>query len=67
MDKYIIMPEGQNWTEREASNARAAYCLECSWINPSTRTAVLDPTGRAHIFTRALDKAGNLIKVNELI
>ena len=67
MDKFIIMPEGGKWTEREAGNARAAYCLECSWIDPSTRTAVFNTTdGRAHIFTRDLDPAGNLIQVNEL-
>lgn len=66
MQKFIIAPEGGKWTEREASNARAAYCLECSWIQPKTRTAVIDAAGQARIFTRDLDPAGNLLRVNEL-
>jgi len=66
MEKFIIAPEGGKWTEREAATPRAAYCLECSWIQPATRTAVIDATGQAHIYTRDLDPAGNLLRVNEL-
>ena len=66
MSKYIIAPEGCKWSEREAANHEAAYCLECSWYKPSTRTAVIDPsTGATKIYTRELDPAGNLKRVIE--
>lgn len=66
MSKYIIAPDGGKWTEQEAKTPRAAYGLACSWITPSTRTAVIDPsTGLTRIYTRELDKAGNLAQVIE--
>lgn len=66
MPKYIIMPEGSKWSEQEATSSKTAYCLACSWINPSTRTAVLDPTtGNAKIYTRELEPNGNLKQVIE--
>ena len=68
MNKYIIMPEGCHWSEREAANHEAAYCFECSWYKPSTRVAVMDlKTGETRIFSRKLDPAGNLIEVVEHI
>ena len=66
MQKYIIMPEGCKWSEQEAASQKDAYSLVCSWYKPSTRTAVLDPdTGKAAIFTRQLDAAGNLVQIIE--
>lgn len=68
MTKYIIAPEGQAWSMREAKTPSAAYCLECSWINPNTRTAVIDTiTGAAQIFTRENAENGNLKQVIEHI
>lgn len=68
MPKYIIMPEGCKWSEREAANHEAAYCLECSWYKPKTRVCVLDAeTGAAQIFTRDMEPNGNLIRVNRLL
>ena len=68
MRKFIIAPEGCRWSEREAQTARTAYELECSWINPGTRTAVIDAeTGAAQIFTREIETNGNLKAVNEII
>jgi len=68
MPKFIIVPEGCKWSEREAKTARAAYGLECSWISPSTRTAVIDTeTGAAQVFTREIETNGNLKAVNEII
>jgi len=67
MSKYIIAPEGGQWSEREAANHKAAYCLECSWINPSTKTAVMDAETKAtKIYTRELEPNGNLKQVIEL-
>ena len=66
MNKYIIMPEGCKWTEQDAANHEAAYCLNCSWYKPSTKTAVYEvETGATKIYTRALDPAGNLLQVIE--
>lgn len=66
MNKYIIAPEGCNWTEREAANHESAYCLECSWYSPNTRTAVIDAsTGATKIYTRELEPNGNLKQVIE--
>lgn len=66
MSKYIIAPEGSAWSTREAANHKTAYCLECSWISPSTRTAVIDAeTGAAKIYTRELETSGNLKQVIE--
>ena len=67
MSKYIIAPEGCKWSEREAANHKAAYCFECSWYSPKTRTAVIDAeTGETKIFTRELEPNGNLKQVIEL-
>ena len=66
MSKYIIAPEGCKWNEREAETPKAAYCLECSWISPNTRTAVIDPeTKETHIYTRENAENGNLKQVIE--
>ena len=66
MNKYIIAPEGCRWTEREAMTHESAYCLECSWYKPNTRTAVIDTsTGATKIYTRELEPNGNLKRVIE--
>ena len=64
MKKYIVMPEKAHWMEVEARTAEMAYCGVCSWFSPSTRIAVLDPeTGRATVYTRIIDRAGNLVQI----
>lgn len=66
MSKYILAPEGCKWSTCEAANHETAYQLNCSWYKPDTRTAVIDPsTGLTRIYTRELDKAGNLAQVIE--
>ena len=66
MKKYIIAPEGCKWSEREAESPRAAYCLECAFYSPSTRTAVIDPElNEVHIYTRENEKNGNLKQIIE--
>ena len=65
MKKYYIAPENCRWTETEAATAEAAYTAVCCWYMPDTRIAVIDAeTGQAAIFTRTLDRAGNLTAIN---
>lgn len=64
MKKYIIMPEGCRWMEIEATSAEMAYSGVCCWFTPEKRVTVYDTTtGAAVIFSRKLDKAGNLVEV----
>lgn len=64
MTKYIIMSEGSRWSEIEATSAEMAYRAACCWYSPDKRVAVYDPaTGAAVIYSRKLDKAGNLLEV----
>ena len=65
MRKYYILPERCKWTETEAASAEAAYSTICAWYDTNTRIAVIDAeTGQAAVFTRTLDAAGNLLKIN---
>lgn len=66
MSKYLIMPEGGTWTEAEAATAAAAYAAMCYWHSDNRRIAVMNTeTGEAAIFTRTLDKAGNLQAIRQ--
>lgn len=62
---FIVCPEGCNWSEVDATTAEMAYCGVCSWYSPKTRIAVIDrANGHTAVFTRELDSAGNLVKIN---
>jgi len=62
---FIICPEGCKWSEVEASSAETAYRAVCSWYSPRTRIAVINrANGITAVFTREIDSAGNLVKVN---
>lgn len=64
MNKYIIAPEGCQWSEQEAATHEAAYSLNCSWYKPGARIAVIDAaTGQACIFTRENEANGSLKRV----
>lgn len=64
MPKYIIAPERCSWSERAAANHEAAYRLECSWLRPATRVAIIDmDTGETKLFIRELDQDGNIKQV----
>ena len=66
MNKYIIMPEGCRWSVREAANHKTAYGFECSFYMPKTKIAVMDAsTGETKIFSRELERNGNLKQVIE--
>ena len=65
MKDYIIAPEGCRWSIETATTPETAYSSVCCWYLPDTRIAVIDPdTGHADIFTRTLDRAGNMVKIN---
>lgn len=68
MKKYYICPDGSKWTQTEAASAETAYCAACVWYSPETRIAVIDAeAGQAAVFTRTLDRAGNLTAVNRIL
>lgn len=61
MKRFIVMAEGCRWSETAATSAEMAYRGQ-SFLMPSTRCAILDPeTGKVEIYTRRLDRHGNLI------
>lgn len=65
MNRYVVMPEDGRWFEIEATTPEMAYRGCCSYVMPSTRTAILDPvTKHVDVYTRRLDRHGNLIAVN---
>lgn len=63
---YIIAPEGCRWSVAPATSPELAYSSICSFYLPETQIAVIDPdTMKAKIYTRTLDRAGNLLSINE--
>ena len=63
---YIIAPEGCRWSVVPATSPELAYSSICSFYLPETQIAVIDPdTMKAKIYTRTLDRAGNLLSINE--
>ena len=64
MKRYLIMPDGHKWREVMGYTSQGAYSGECCWYPPETKIAVYDPvTGITEIFSRKLDKDGNLIEI----
>lgn len=69
MPHYLLMPEGCKWDaiERPQKDLETIYRLECAFISPSTRYAILNrDTGEFKIFNRVLDKKGNIRAVNDI-
>lgn len=67
MTKFIIAPEGQGWYTVKAKNAATAYSMECCWFSPNLKIAVINTeTSEVSIYTRKLDKNGNLIMINTM-
>lgn len=68
MPRYLIMPEGGTWTEieRPQTELSVIYNLESHFTKPSSRIAIRNlETQETKIFSRELDKNGNLIQVIE--
>lgn len=65
MTKFIIAPEKCNWYTTEAKNSAGAYCKECNWFSSHVKIAVINTeTSEVSVYTRELDKDGNLITIN---
>lgn len=63
MNTYLVMPEGSKWFTVEAYTIESAYGLVGHWFRPSTRVAIRDINGSVTIFTRKIDRDGNLLEV----
>ena len=65
MTKFIIAPEGLGWYTVRAKSPAMAYSSECCWFSPYTRVAIINTeTNEVCVYTRQLDKNGNLIMIN---
>jgi hypothetical protein len=63
MKQYLLMPNERQWKIVEAMTHEMAYAGEGNWYNPNIKIAVMDlETKETKIFSRKLDKNGNLIK-----
>lgn len=64
MARFTVCPKGCRWSEVDAANAETAYSSVCCWYGTKTRIAIINQAdGSIAIFTRELDKAGNLVKI----
>ena len=60
------MPENSRFYTVEAMTAETAYCAVCCWYSPEKPVAIMDAaTGATVIYTRQLDRAGNLVQIRK--
>lgn len=68
MKRFLYMAEGGrlNYLDADFSESEMVYrCVAC-FYNPSTKIIVIDSeTNIANIYTRKIDKNGNLISIIE--
>ena len=68
MKRFLYMAEGNKLYTIDAPNAEMAYRSLCEWYNSTTKIIILDPESKyTHIFSRELDKYGNLISIFDLL
>lgn len=68
MKRFLYMAEGNKLHTVDAPNAKMAYRNISGWYNPTTKIIIIDPnTKYTHIFSRELDKNGNLISIFDLL
>lgn len=68
MKRFLYMAEGNKLHTVDAPNAEIAYRSLCVWYNSTTKIIIIDPeTKYTHIFSRELDKNGNLISIFDLL
>lgn len=66
MSTYIVAPERCAWTEVTALTPLVAYAGTCNFFRPNEKVAVINKeTGKAHIFSRRVDRSGKLISFIE--
>lgn len=64
MKKFLYIAEGGRLNFLESTSHEMVYSSIAYFYNPSTRVVVIDTeTNEACIFTRTLDKNGNLIAI----
>lgn len=68
MKRFLYIAEGNKLYTVDAPNAEMAYKNLCGWYNPTTKIIIIDlETKYTHIFSRELDKNGNLISIFDLL
>lgn len=66
MPRYVIMPERCRFYLIDAADAETAYRGVCCWYPAKKPVAVMDSeTGETVIFTRQLDRDGNLDQLSK--
>lgn len=64
MKRFLYIAEGGRLNYLDCTNAEMVYRCVCCFYMPSTKVVVIDTeTNEASIFTRTIDKNGNLIEV----
>ena len=64
MKTYTVSANGKQILTTEAINHDMAYRGVCCWFLPETPVTICDEsTGKCFVYTRALDKGGNLIAI----
>lgn len=64
MKRFLYIAEGGRLNYLDCTSAEMVYRCVCCFYMPSTKVIVIDTeTNEASIFTRTIDKNGNLIEV----
>ena len=62
--RFLYMAEGGRLNYLDCTSAEMVYRCVCCFYKPSTKVIVIDTeTNEASIFTKIIDKNGNLIEV----
>lgn len=68
MKKFFYMAQGGRLNEMECTTAEMVYRAICCFYMPSTPIIIVDQeTNESFIFTRKIDKNGNLISIKEIL
>ena len=64
MKRFLYIAEGGKLNYLDCTNAEMVYRCVCCFYMPNTKVVIIDTeTNEASIFTRTIDKNGNLIEV----
>ena len=68
MKRFLYMAEGGRLNYLDADSSEMVYRCVAYFYNPSTKIIVIDTeTNIANIYTRKIDKNGNLISIFDLL
>ena len=63
---YQVFPDGCRMFETVATTPENAYACVACWYSTNKKIAIVDTeTKETHIYTRELDRAGNLVRIIE--